>query len=254
MTYVAPNIPPSGTTFAQWQAGGASGHLEKLITAFAATGAPVTAATANNNFSTTGGSLAAGGYFAKFTEVNGVGETPASPETAAFTVAAGHVPLLTFPALHTGNTAYNVYLSPANGASGTEVLYATGVANATVMLVNAAPSNSFAVAPPPVNSTGLTYTDPNGNVVLTVLQALRAFKDGNGEDAYRFLAKFIQDFNEGDPMSFVAALQKLRHAHAIFLTLATLCNEAGVLLDANAGTLGRSQDGIGNSKGVRTWP
>jgi hypothetical protein len=255
MTYVAPNIPPSGTTFAQWQSGGASGHLENLITAFAATSAPVTAPTVSaTGVSTAGGALAAGGYFCKFTETNGVGETTASPESAVFTVAAGNIPKVTFPALHTGNLDYNVYLTAANGATNTEVLYATGVSSATTALAIAAPSNSFAVAPPPLNTTNLTYTDENSNGILTALQGLRGFKYGNGEDAYRTLAKFVQDFNEGDPMIFRAAVQKLRHAHTIFLTLATLCNEAGVLLDANAGTLKSAATGIGARQGVRTWP
>ena len=47
---------------------------------------------------------------------------------------------------------------------------------------------------------------------------------------------------------------KLRHAHAVFAMLDTLCSEMGTLIDANAGTLGTTTNVIGNVKKVRTWP
>ncbi len=58
MSYTAPTVVASGTTFAQFQSGGASGHLELLIAAQAATLAPTVAATLSQTGS--GGSLAGG--------------------------------------------------------------------------------------------------------------------------------------------------------------------------------------------------
>jgi hypothetical protein len=255
MSYLAPSIVASGTTFAQWQSGGVSGHLENLITAQVATTAPVTAATVSaTGFSTSGGSLAAGGYFLKFTELNGIGETQTAPESAVFTVAAGNQPQVTFPALQTSNTGRNVYLTAAGGATGTEVLYATGVAGTTMKLAIAAPANSFAQAPANENSTGLTYVDTNSNTLNAPLEMLRLFKDGRGDKVFLYVANLIRDFNRGDPASFRGVTLKLRHCHTVFSMLATLCNEAGVLLDANPGTLKPSTNGIGNSKTIRTWP
>ena len=47
-------------------------------------------------------------------------------------------------------------------------------------------------------------------------------------------------------MSFSGTIEKLRHAHAVFAMLDTLCSEMGTLIDANAGTLGTSTNVIGN--------
>ena len=73
MSYVSPNVLPSGTTFAQFQAGGSSGHLERLIAANAAgTSNPTVAATVSaNGGGTFGGLLAPGNYYVNFTESNG---------------------------------------------------------------------------------------------------------------------------------------------------------------------------------------
>ena len=69
---------------------------------------------------------------------------------------------------------------------------------------------------------------------------MRAGKDGNLETAYQYLGQLILDFNRGNPMSFSGTMEKLRHAHAVFAMLNTLCSEMGTLIDANAGTLGTS--------------
>ncbi len=147
MAYISPSITPSGTTFAQFQMGGASRQLENLIAAnLNGTAAPSSAPIVS--VSGSGGLLVSGTYYLKITETNGIGETTASPESTQFTVTAGQVPTVTFPALQAGNTARNVYLTPAGGASGKEVLYATGITASTYNLTYAAPSNSYAVAPP----------------------------------------------------------------------------------------------------------
>jgi hypothetical protein len=110
------------------------------------------------------------------------------------------------------------------------------------------------MAPPTVNTTGFTYTEANGNTANKTLELLRGAKDGNLEIAYQFLRTVIADFNRGDPLPFGAVLTKLRHAHGVFAMLSTLCSEMGTLIDANAGTLTRTTNPIGNAKGKRTWP
>jgi len=250
MAYTAPSITASGTTFAQFQAGGASGHLEKLIAAQGTTLAPTLAPTLAA--SGTGNSLAASTYYVVFTESNGVGETTASPVSSSQVVTSGQLLAVTFPPLKPGNVSRNLYLGFAN--TGPFTLYATGIAISPYNCTAAAPSNSFAVTPPTVNTTGLTYTDANGNVAKTALQLIRSAKDGNLEDLYRYLRAVVEEFNSGQPSSFPALLQKFHHAHIAFAMLSTLCSEMGTLIDANAGTLGTTATGIGGRKVVRTWP
>jgi len=256
MSYTAPSITASGTSFAQFQAGGASGHLELLIAAQAATLAPTvahtwTAAGGGNS----GGLLAAGTYYSVVTESNGFGETTAGPESTQITVVTAHIPQITFQTLKTGNVSRNVYIGAVGGSSGGPyTLYASGITTATYNLSAAAPTNSYAVAPPTINTTGFTYADANGITHKKPLELLRGAKDGNLEDAYRFLRQVIEEFNSGQPMSFMAAIEKLRHAHVVFAALSTLCSEMGTLIDANAGTLGSAATGIGGRKGVRVWP
>jgi hypothetical protein len=251
MAYTAPTVVASGTTFAQFQAGGASGHLELLIAAQAATAAPTAAATLTANGA--GHTLAANTYFVVFTESNGFGETTAAPASASQVVTAGQQLVVTFPALQTGNTSRNLYLGLSN--TGPWTLYTSGIASSPYDATTAAPANSFAVAPPTVNTTGLTSTNATTGVVENKsLQLLRAAKDGNFEDVYSYLRACIADFNRGNPITFNGEIAKLRHAHVVFAMLDKLCTEAGTLIDANAGTLGTGTNGIGNTTNKRTWP
>jgi hypothetical protein len=94
MSYANPNVLPSGTTFPQFQQGGASGQLERLITTNAPgeanpTAAATLSATAGG---TAGGQLAPGVYFVNFTETNGLGETTLSAEAGPVTVATQAAP------------------------------------------------------------------------------------------------------------------------------------------------------------------
>ena len=236
MAYISPSITASGTTFAQFQAGGASRHLENLIaTNLNGTQAPSSAPTIS--VSGTGGLLAAGTYYLKITETNGIGETTASPEAVQFTVTAGQVPTVTFPTLQAGNTARNVYLTPAGGASGSEVLYADGITAGTFGL--------SAVAPPKTNTTGLTSAK---------LQLLRYAKTGQFQKVWNFLHQVIAVFNQGEPATYQDIVMKLHDVHSIFAMMAQLCSEAGALIDANPGHFATSSTGIGGAKAQRTWP
>jgi hypothetical protein len=258
MAYTNPSVTASGTTFAQFQAGGLSGQIEKLITAAAATLAPTVAHTwTATGGGSTGGSLAAGTYYSVVTESNGFGETTAGPESGQITVSATNIPRITFQSLKSGNTSRNVYIGGAGGSSGGPyALYATGITTSTYDLSAAAPATSYAVAPPTTNSTGLTYTitGSGGMVQNKTLELLRAGERGNLEDAYRFLAMVCTEFNRGQPVSFAGVIGKLRHAHAVFAMFATACAEIGTLIDANPGTIAPVSTPIGGSKMKRTWP
>src|SRR5579885_2624524 len=176
MAYTLPTVAPSGTTFAQFQAGGVSGLLERLIAAnfpgTAAPGAPTLSATGGG---TSGGNLPAGTYYVKVTETNGIGETTASPEVSV-AIAAGNIPQVSFAALQAGNVARNVYVGTASGAG---VLYASGITAGTCNLSAAIPTSSYAVPAPTVNTTGLTSTNAaNGVVANQKLASLRACEKG----------------------------------------------------------------------------
>jgi hypothetical protein len=251
MAYTNPSITASGATFAQFQAGGLTGQVEKLVTAAAATADPTTAATwTNTGGGSSGGLLAAGTYYGVITESNGIGETKISSEQTQITVSAGNIPRITFAALKTGNTSRNVYIGAKNGSTGGPyTLYATGITAATYDLSIAAPTNSYAVNPPTVNTTGLT-----SSVTNKPLELIRAAKQGNLEDVYRYLAKALTEFNRGQPVTFNGILAKVRHAHTAFAMLATACAEIGTLMDANPGTLSSQATPIGGQRVIRTWP
>lgn len=252
MSYTNPSLAASGTTFAQFQAGGPSGHLERVIGAQAATAAPGAPTISATGGGSTGGNLPAGTIYVKVTESNGIGETTASSE-ANVAISSGDIPQVTFAALQTGNVARRVYVGTASGA---ETLYATGVTAATLNLSAAIPTNSWSsVAPPTVNTTGLTSTDAATGVTKNSrLAAMRACEKGRLQAVWDNLTAEIGNFNRGEPISFPDLDDKLRAAHATFAALAQVCAEMGALVDANPGTLGNVATGIGGQRVQRHWP
>jgi hypothetical protein len=252
MAYTSPTIAPSGTTFAQFQAGGVSGLLERLIAAnLSGTGAPGAPTLSATGGGTAGGSLAAGTYYIKVTETNGSGETTASPEVSV-TIASGNIPQVTFAALQAGNSARNVYVGTAGGA---EVLYASGITGGTYNLSATIPTSSFAGPVPKVNTTGLTSTNAaSGVVVNQKLASLRACEKGRLQGVWDNLAGLISQFNRGEPVSYSNVVVKLRDAHTVFALLTQICAEAGALVDANPGRFTNVSTGIGGQKTVRQWP
>lgn len=245
-TYAAPSITASGGTFATLQSGGLTAKLEALIAANdTATDDPTTAPSVSaTGGGATGGALAAGDYYLKITETNGIGESLPSSETTQFTVGATNIPRVTFQTLQTGNTARNVYLTPKDGASGSEVLYATGITAATYDLAVAFPTTPTPVAPPSANTTGLSGRQ---------ISLIRAAESGNLQDVYRSAAKAVSNFCEGDGVSYQGLLSVLQDASVAFSVLKTALDETLVLLAANPGTLGTAATGIGGRKPVRTF-
>jgi len=254
--YTAPYVIPSGTTFAQFQAGGATGHLERLIAAQHATSAPTAAHTwTAAGGGATGGLLAAGTYYSVVTESNGFGETTPGPQSAQITVSAGNQPQINFAALQAGNTARNVYLGAPNGSSGGPyALYAAGIATATYTLRMAAPTNSVAVNPPTVNSTGLSFVDANGITHNRPLEFLRELERKAPPKFYAMLRSLIDDFAGGEPMAWNQTMQSLRDTHTALAILAAWCSEVGAIVSANPGTFNSAATGIGGRRPVRTWP
>src|SRR5580658_475859 len=87
MSYTPPNILPSNTTWGQFQLGGATGHLERLIAAnFAGTASPTVAAT----ISLTGAGQSINNPSAAVTVTNnGASRTLAKPSSAVTVSATG---------------------------------------------------------------------------------------------------------------------------------------------------------------------
>ena len=113
---------------------------------------PAVAATVNpTGGGATGGTLTAGAYLAYYTWIDAVSGKESgvgTSKSAVFNVAATNVPTVTIPVLPAWASSANLYLTPANGAAGTEVLYATGVTTTTVNL----PANVSSSTVPPNTS------------------------------------------------------------------------------------------------------
>jgi hypothetical protein len=242
MAYTSPSITASGLTFAQFQAAGASGHLEALIAAQTGTANPTVAPTLAASGS--GSTLpVSAGYYCVVSESNGLGETLAGPVSAGQAITSGLDLVVTFPTLKAGNVSRNTYVG--TNIAGPFALASTGVTAATVTFTAPVPMAPPGIQPPTVNTTGLTRKK---------LELLRSFKDGNADEFYLFLRSTITSFNTGQPVSFPEWMTKLHDAHTVLAILSTMVTEAGVLADANNGTLTSIATGIGARKPVRTWP
>jgi hypothetical protein len=251
MSYPTPVIPSTGTTFAQFQAGGPSAMIDRLIAVIAAatpTLAPTAAPTLSESGS--GGTLPAATYWAQFTESNGYGETQPSPVSASQAITLGQDLVVTFPALQTGNTYRSVYVGTAVG--GPFLWVAQGITAGSLTISAPLPSNSFALPPDTGNKTALTQVKINN---------LRAAKSGNLQPVYKMFSNMCADWNSGQPMGAEELMAKVHDFHIPVLALAQIANEIGVLMDAHPGTLGilksnltNVQEGTGAAIPVRTWP
>lgn len=264
---------------------------------------------------TTGGSLAAGTYFVAYTFVDSVnaGETTVgTSESTQFTVASGNkprvtlpalpsfaasiniyltaaggasgsevlyatgvtgttydlvaanggsvtppaanttstvIPQVTFPALKTNNTARNLYLTAANGASGSEVLYVAGVTTTTVNLSTAALSGNTAAdlsAPPTTNTTGLQANQ---------ISRIRSAKvTGQLEYQYMHAAQAIRRFVEGGADPTLNDINSLNNSSVVFHALAQACDDCAALMWANPGHFQQLKNPIGDYVTKRTQP
>jgi hypothetical protein len=251
MAYTSPNITTSGTTFTQLQQGGLTSVLETLITVNKnGTNAPTAAPTLSESGS--GGTLPAATYFCVSTESNGVGETTPGPVSAGQAITLGEDLVVTYPALQTGNTARNLYVGTSS--AGPFTLAATGVTASTTTISAPLPVNSFAVAPPTVNSTAFSFTDAKGNVSDFPISNIRSFKNGNFPNTYKNASQAVDAFLRGDPITFNGEIKKLQDFHTAIKVLDQACTDIGTLIDANPGTIRPTQDGTGNGTRTRTQP
>ena len=150
--FVAPTIQPSGTTWAQFKTGGVGIVLANLAATNPPKASPTTPATVS--VSGSGGLLPAGSYYCRYSFVDAFGETLAGGESALFTIAAGQIPTVTFPALPAGVQAINLYLTQPGGGPGTETLYATGITTTTFACSFGRPAGQPTEALPERNTTG----------------------------------------------------------------------------------------------------
>jgi hypothetical protein len=120
---------------------------------------PTVAATATaTGGGSSGGSLAAGNYGIAYTFVNAWGETTVGTSLlASLTVGATNIPRVTVPALPTGATSINIYVTAESGGTPSPATlrrYATGITTTThdlaIALPTLGPSNP---APPTSNTT-----------------------------------------------------------------------------------------------------
>jgi Bacterial Ig-like domain len=113
---------------------------------------PTVAATVVAGSASTG-TLPAGNYYAYYTWVDGLSHIESdvgTSQSAQFTVTgasgSANIPVVTIPAFPSwGVGTANIYLTPANGAPGTETLFTSGITGTTVSL-NAA---TWSSTPPP---------------------------------------------------------------------------------------------------------
>lgn len=244
MSYTTPTIRASGATWTQLKTFGLVGLLESLLTVnMAPTAAPGVATVAPIGGGATGGLLAAGVYYASVTEVNGVGETTAV-ETASFTVASTNIPRVTFASLKTGNSARNLYLTAVGGASGTEVLYASGIAAATYDLAVAAPAST--TVPPTSNSTAVTSNQ--ASMVRLVEANVVAYQ------LFLGARHAVGSYLRGDPVSTAEVAQKMLDYAVVYALLARVTDEAATLIAANPGTISTVLAGSAPSYQFRTLP
>jgi hypothetical protein len=241
--YAPPSIQPSSTTFSQLQSGGVAVVLTNLIAANPAIANPTTAPTVSvTGGGSTGGFLPAGTYFASYTWTDGAGETLASSESTTFTVAAGNIPTVAVPTFPTGVAGWNLYLTPTNGASGTETLYSGGNFATTFNASFAAGVDANAT-PPTVNTTGMAGAAP------AIRKPFEIFQSRHWVDVSTSLSNFLS----GYPVDFRGWYSQWAKYDYVASAWKQATKEIAVLVTANPGSLHNTQTNVQN-KVVRTFP
>jgi hypothetical protein len=93
-----------------------------------------------------------------------------------------------------------------------------------------------------------------GPVTTSQLSMLRAAKQGNLQPVYKNLATLVEEWNAGRGVPSAVTAAKLSDLQMVFMALSQLCGEAGVLMDANPGTLGMKPSPLNAAQAWRTWP
>jgi hypothetical protein len=240
-TYVTPVVTASSTTWAQFKAEGLRGVLNRLATANPAKADPSTQATVAGSVAT--GGLAAGTYYFSYSFVDLFGETLAGGRSAQFTsTGVAQLATVTLPARPTGVSYLNLYVTPTDGAAGTERLYATGITGTTFACDTAAPTE-LAPTLPMANSTGLN--GPAGHFFALV--------NDNPELAIKQISNHFANVLSGYPMERRLVFKDTYHQIGLLKAWYTALNEIGTLIWANGpGTYGYDTTGAGMKNPKRT--
>lgn len=140
-----------------------------------------------------GGALAANTYFVRFSYVGPFGETWASA-ASSFTIASlGEVCTLTIPALPSGATSANIYLSPPGGTALQCTRYKTGVTTTSVPLTTV-----YATGGPAYPATA-TQTSGTSNAVSVTAVTDSSYKGtATGDIVETYTATVTQASTGGD--------------------------------------------------------
>ena len=242
-TATATTISASSTTWAQLKTGGLKIVLDNLVAANTAKSDPSTQATATaTGGGASGGSLAAGTYYITYSFCDAFGETLAGGRSAQLTVGATNIPRITLPANPTGVAYKNVYLTAAGGASGTEVLYATGISGTSFDASYAAWSDPGMTAPT-ANTTGAAgHTE----LIYSILNP-------QGSYFQQTIGQIISAYLSGAPMERRDYYRRFSRYEGVLRLWVTALAEIRTLVAANPGTLAWSSTGGVNGRMLRTF-
>lgn len=168
----------------------------------------------------------------------------AAPPTANTTTT--NLPVVTMPALQTGNVARNLYLTAPGGLTGTEVLYQSNITTTTYTM-SKAPDLGQPTALPTVNTTALATN-------TKMVEYARLEEKRATDKLFDRARTVVADFCRGNPVSQQEALLHLREVHTSIALLNKALTEIGVLMDANPGSISNVTTGIGSLAPKRVWP
>ncbi|WP_165221895.1 hypothetical protein [Aquisphaera insulae] len=240
-TYVAPVIQPSGTTFAQFQAGGYSLLIDNLIAANGAVANPTVSATVS--VGGTGGTLAAGTYQVAYSFRDAFGETLVGGQSATFTITAGQIATVTLPAVPVGADEIWLYVSAAGNPTGPLSLYATGI-TATTFAMSLAAGSDPSASVPTANTTG----------AASVADKIRSYRGSSGDQVIKSYSAFLSTLLRGSAILRKEGRLAAQQWAAIFALWAQAAKEAASLVLLNPGTLAYKYLPVGHPVTVRSWP
>lgn len=239
--YVTPTIRASGTTFSQLKAGGLAAMIDRLIAANPAIAAGAACTAAATGGGASGGLLEAATYTLRYTYVNGFGESLPSTVSADLVVSATNIPRVTFAALPTGAGSRNLYVI----AGSRTYLYATGITTTTFDMAVALASSSD------LGRSAVPTVDTSAAAASAKYLGLPPAK--NLQRLWDKAHQSVDNFCSGRPVNLTALKLQNAQAAAAFKALATILDEAGVLISANAGTLTTATNAAGEKVPVRTF-
>jgi hypothetical protein len=159
-------LQPSGTTWAQYKAGGLKTVLDNLVADNPPIANPSTAATVTSSSAASSLPIA-NGYTVSYSWVETLGETLAGGTSAPFNqVDSAHLNTATIPALPASAQCVNLYLY--NPATGLTSIYATGLTTTTFALSYPLTPDMPSMQAPPANTTGATG-DSNLEVLYSII-------------------------------------------------------------------------------------